>query len=226
MQTSLCMLGPAHLAILGTVPFLAVVLAALQRRFPRADKGIRYGLVFLLLASTIAYYGSFAVRGVRMFPDHLPLELCDASLWLIIVVLLTLRSAVFDVEYYWALVGASASLLTPSMAGPSAFLAIQFFADHGLIVVAALYLVWSGGARPRPGSVRRSMLALNLYAAAVGFFDFVFKTNYMYLRVKPAAQTLLDILGPWPWYIASCEALALVLFLLLYLPFRRMGRAT
>ena len=219
------MLGPAHLAILGTVPILAAVLTALQRRFPRADKGIRYGLVFLLVACTVTYYGSFAAHGVRMFPDHLPLELCDASLWLVIVVLLTLRPAAFDVEYYWALVGASASLLTPSMAGPSAFLATQFFADHGLIVVAALYLVWSGKARPRPGSVGRSMLTLNLYAAAVGLFDFVFKTNYMYLRVKPAAQTLLDILGPWPWYLASCEVLALILFLLLYLPFRRAGGA-
>ncbi len=215
------MLGPAHLAILAAVPTLAAVLARLHRKFPSAGKGIRFSLIVLLLACTVAYYGSFAAQGMRIFPDHLPLELCDASLWLVIVMLLTLKPAIFDVVYYWAIVGASMSLLTPSVAGRTSFLALQFFADHGLIVVAALYLVWSGQARPRPGSVGKAMLALNLLAAPIGIFDVLFKTNYMFLRAKPAEQTLLDLLGPWPWYILACEGVACALFLLLYLPFHR-----
>jgi hypothetical integral membrane protein (TIGR02206 family) len=97
---------------------------------------------------------------------------------------------------------------------------VQYFADHGLIVAAVLYLVWSRQARPRPGSVGRAMLMLNLYAAFVGGFDFIFKANYMFLRAKPETETLLTILGPWPWYILSAEGMAVVLFSLLYLPFR------
>jgi hypothetical integral membrane protein (TIGR02206 family) len=45
--------------------------------------------------------------------------------------------------------------------------------------------------------------------------------NYGFLRAKPPQASLLDLLGPWPWYILALDALAVVLFTLLYLPFLR-----
>ena len=50
--------------------------------------------------------------------------------------------------------------------------------------------------------------------------DVALDANYLFLCRKPAAPTLLDWLGPWPVYIAAADALALVAFLLLDLPFR------
>lgn len=217
------MFGLVHLAILAMVPAFAAVLAGAQRKFPSTGTGIRFGLSILLFASFASYYGSLVLHGDPMIPNHLPLELCDWSLWLVIVVLLTLQSVVFDIVYYWALAGASMSLLTPNMSHPSIFQSIQFFADHGLIVVATLYLVWSGQLRPRRGSVVRAMVALNLTAAVAGTFDYCFKTDYMFLRAKPLTASLLDVLGPWPWYILSCEGVGMGLFMLLYLPFRQAG---
>lgn len=226
MQTDFHLFGPVHLAVIGLVPIAAAVLAAVQSRIPRAGKPIRYSLVLLLLACTIAYYGSFVIAGERMFPNHVPLELCDAALWLVIVALITLKPAIFDVAYYWALVGTALAVVTPNLTQPSLFLQVQFFADHGLIVVAVLYLLWTRQLRPRPGSVARSLLALNILAVFVGTFDSLFKTNYMFLRDKPQGKTLMNAFGPWPWYIAVCEGAGLVLFPLLYLPFwRKSGQA-
>jgi hypothetical integral membrane protein (TIGR02206 family) len=119
--------------------------------------------------------------------------------------------------------GATQSLFTPNLVNPTPFLSIQFFVDHGTIVCATLYLIWSGQARPRPGSVLRSLIAANIYAVLVGAFDFIFKTDYMFLRCKPPTPSLLDYLGPWPWYILAGEFVALGLFLLLYLPFRQQS---
>jgi hypothetical integral membrane protein (TIGR02206 family) len=220
MPAHLHLFGLVHLVILGAVPLLAALLAALQRRLGPGSRGVRYGLAFLLCMCSVLYYGNFALHGERMFPGHLPLELCDASLWLLVLALLTLKPPIFDLAYYPGLAGASMALLTPNMQEPSLFLSVQFFADHGLIVTSILYLVWSRQARPRPGSVGRVILAINLFAILAGAFDFYFKTDYMFLRAKPVTVSALDLLGPWPWYILSCQGVALGLFLLLYLPFR------
>jgi len=221
MPASFHLFGLVHLAILASVPLFAAALAAVQRRLPAGSRGLRLALALLLFLSSAMYYGYLALNGQLTFPGHLPLELCDASLCLTIIALLTLKPAVFDLVYYWALAGATQSLVTPNLPPSStAFLSAQFFLDHGLIVVGILYLVWSRQLRPRSGSVGRAMLGLNIYAAFVGTFDFFFKTDYMYLRAKPQTVSLLTFLGPWPWYIVAAEGVALALFWLLYLPFR------
>jgi hypothetical integral membrane protein (TIGR02206 family) len=226
MQTNFRLFGPVHLFILGAVPFLAGVLALIQRRLPAESKGLRIGLAVVLLLDSVAYYGYLVFHGQLTFPDHLPLELCDASLCLIIIALFTLNKTVFDLAYYGALAGATMALLTPNLLEPfPSFGTTQFFVAHGLTVAGALYLAWSGLVRPRPGSVGRAMIAVNIYAAFVGAFDFIFKTDYMYLRAKPQNASLLDFLGPWPWYLVSAEGVALVVFLLLYLPFWRLAKS-
>ena len=212
--------GPAHLFILFAVISLAAILALVHRRLPPGSKTVRLTLASALLADSAVFYAYQITQGQLTFPDHLPLELCDASLCLVILALFTLNKLVFDLAYYGALAGATMALLTPNLWEdfPS-FSTIQFFVDHGLIVVGALFLAWSGLARPRSGSVRRAMIAVNLFAVCVGTFDYAFKTDYMYLRAKPPNTSLLDVLGPWPWYLAATEFVACGVFLLLYLPF-------
>jgi hypothetical integral membrane protein (TIGR02206 family) len=219
--TNFSLFGPVHLVILGAVPSLAVILAALHRRLALGSKWLRLGLATSLLLDTGVFYGYMTWRGQLTFPDHLPLELCDASLCLVILALFTLNRTIFDLAYYGALGGATMALLTPNLWEyfPS-FGTVQFFVAHGLIVTGVLYLLWSRQARPRPGSVGRAMLGVNIYAIFVGTFDFIYKTNFMYLRAKPQSASLLAFLGPWPWYLAAAEVVALVVFLLLYLPFR------
>lgn len=222
MPAPLHLFGLVHLLILASVPAFAAVLVVVQRRLQLDSRWLRYSLAPILFLCEFSYYGCSAFQGQPIFPDRLPLELCDLSMWLVLIALLTLKPAVFDLAYYYALAGASMSLLTPDMPESyPALLAVQFFAEHGLLIIAILYLVWSGQARPRPWSVARAMLALNIYAAFVGTFDFFFKTDYMFLRAKPQTVSALDFLGPWPWYILATEGVALVFFLLLYLPFRR-----
>jgi hypothetical integral membrane protein (TIGR02206 family) len=173
------------------------------------------------LLDTAVFYGYQIVHGLLSFPDHLPLELCDLSLALTIVALFALKPLAYDLAYYWALAGASMALLTPNLWEPfPSFGTVQFFVAHGLTVAAVLYLVWSGQARPRPWSVLRAMVGVNIFAAVVGVFDYVYKTNYFYLRAKPANASVLDYLGPWPIYLLCTEGVALVLFVLLYLPAR------
>jgi hypothetical integral membrane protein (TIGR02206 family) len=212
--------GPVHLIILGSIIALAATLAAVARRAVIWRYRIRIGVAAALLLNSAVWYGYLAVRGWLTFPDSLPLELCDFTLCLTVISAFTLNAMAFDLAYYGALAGTSMAVLTPDLWEPfPSFSTVQFFIAHGLVLVAVLYLVWSGEARPRPGSVWRAMLGLNIFAAIAGTFDFVFRTNYMYLRAKPQNPSLLDYFGPWPWYLATSEIAALVLFTLLYAPF-------
>ncbi len=222
MRPYIRLLGPEHLVILVTVPALAAFLAVVQRRFFAKARGMRLLLAGLLTIDTVIFYWYQVAHNLVSFPGHLPLELCDLSLVLVCLSLFTLNETVFDIAYYLSLGGATMALLTPNLWEPfPSFGTVQFFIAHGLTVAGVLYMVWSGLARPRRGSVGRAMVGLNLFAITVGTFDYFFKTNYMYLRVKPPNASLLDVLGPWPWYIASAEVCALAIFGLLYLPFRK-----
>jgi hypothetical integral membrane protein (TIGR02206 family) len=225
MAANFHLFGLTHLAILAAIVLLAALLAAVERRLSPGSKGLRLGLAAVLLFDTAWWYGYMAWHGQSLFPSHLPLDLCDVTLYLTVIALFTLSPAVFDVAYYSALAGTSMALLTPDLWEQFPSLpTVQFFIAHGLVVTAVLYLVWSRLAQPRKGSVARTMLALNLLAAFDGVFNWIFKTNFMYLCAKPARASLLDLFGPWPWYIVVTEGVAFVLFLLLYLPFRRSAR--
>ena len=218
--------GPVHLAVLCMVPALAALLARAQRRSPSRSATVRWALAALLAVASLALLARTLLIHLQIFPNHLPLELCDASVWLMISVLLTRKPALFDVAYYWAVVGAGMALFTPDFTENTLFMWVQYFMSHGLIVASALYLVWSGQMRPRPGSVWRALVAVNLFAVIAGACDYFYGTDYMFLRHTPQGATLLDVLGPWPWYILACELVGLGLFYLCYLPFRRSTSLT
>jgi hypothetical integral membrane protein (TIGR02206 family) len=215
-------LGPAHLAALVAVPALAWVLAAVARRRPAAVWPIRRALAVAIAGTAVAWY-AHVVRSGGFDPPHgLPLDLCDVVLWVTVAALAAPRAWTLEAAYYFGLGGSGMALLTPDVAGDApAHAALQFYVGHGLVVAAVLFLVSARALRPRPGSWWRAFLAGNAWALAVGAFDLAFGTNYMYLREKPAAGSLLDLLGPWPWYVLAGDAVALWVLWLLHLPFRR-----
>jgi hypothetical integral membrane protein (TIGR02206 family) len=125
-----------------------------------------------------------------------------------------------ELTYFWGLAGTANGLITPDITDhfPS-FLFMQYFIGHGTIVAAALLLVIGLRITPRRGAVLwvfgLTFGLLVLDAAA----NLLTGGNYLYLRHTPGAHSLLDVLGPWPWYIAGAAGLALVLFAILDLPF-------
>src|SRR3569833_2921735 len=114
MPPGLRMFGLAHLAILCTVPALAALLAIAHRKSLPGRNHIRFVLAFALFAASTSNYGYFSATGAAMFPNHIPLELCDASLWLIIASLLTQKPTNNNNTKKWAVAGATQSLFTPN----------------------------------------------------------------------------------------------------------------
>lgn len=75
------------------------------------------------------------------------------------------------------------------------------------------------GYRPQWMSLVRVAVAGNIYMAFVGLVNWLLGSNYMFIARKPDTPSLIDALGPWPWYILGLEAMGAIVLLSLYLPF-------
>jgi hypothetical integral membrane protein (TIGR02206 family) len=127
------------------------------------------------------------------------------------------RTPPAELAFYWALAGSAQAILTPDLTQtfPS-FRWISFFLLHLGLIVGAVYLPVRGHLVLRPASIGRAWLATNIYAAVAGFFNWQLGANFGFLVRKPANPSLLDYLGPWPYYLFACEGIALGLFALCY----------
>jgi len=196
------------------------------RARPGLAATVRWALAAALVALVAFELAVAAREGWLGWTTALPLELCDTALVLAVITLLAPRRAVAEIVYFWAGSGTLLAMLTPEL--PWNFPRwefVVFFGLHGLVLVAALVLVFGLGLRPRPGAPWRAFGITAGWAAFVGLVNLALGTNFMYLRHKPLVPTPLDGMGPWPVYIGTSAAVALVLFHLLALPFRREWRA-
>jgi hypothetical integral membrane protein (TIGR02206 family) len=190
------------------------------------DRLIRWGLAAGCLGCQFAI-GLYWWRRGYGWRDLLPLHLCDTALFIAPVVLLLPNRFCCDLLYFWGIPGAVVALVTPALhhSFPSV-VCVCFFAGHGLILASALYATLVMRLRLTAWSVLRAWLAGNALMLLVIPLNHALGTNYMFVHHKPTTASLLDVLGPWPWYIVAADAVALLAMALCYLPFAILEQRT
>ena len=221
-------MSPAEhiLPLLVIAGVIAGVLIA-TRRWP--GRWVDHGARVIAVAVVLAEAGWWVISiggGTWTLQWSLPLHLCEAGCFVVAAALWTRARFAFEMSYFWGLGGTLPGLFSPSIPGqfpdPVFF---QYYAQHGLLVLGAFYLVVALGMRPARQAVTRTLLATAYYAVFVGVVDFFTDGNYLFLRQLPPTRTFLDYMGPWPWYIVTLTLVAVVIFNLLYLPFARASPA-
>ena len=217
-------LASEHVGALAVIAAIAAALVAAARLRPGGwTKVTARALAALLVAAEVGWWIYLAVTGRRdvELASAVPLQLCDAAIFVAALALLLRAQLLVEVTYFWGLAGTIQALITPDLPQhfPS-FPFFQYYLAHGGIVTAALFLVVGLGQWPRRDGVLRVLAITIVYVLLVGAIDAATGANYMYLRSKPASGSLLDLLGPWPWYIAWAAVLGIALLFILDAPFR------
>ena len=92
----------------------------------------------------------------------------------------------------------------------------RFIAAHHLLVITIIYYVVVFDFKPTISGLKSAFIALNVFLIIVLIFNMIFESNYFWLIDKPPAGSLLDLMGPWPWYILVGEFVALIHFYAAY----------
>jgi len=205
------------------------MLILLGRTSPRNERIARFILALLCLSAF--GYSQAAWMGVDAGPDldsSLPLHLCDIAAITGGFALLTGKRLLATLTYFWGLAGTVQALLTPAITvgypHPAFF---TFFIHHFAIVGAALYLPLVLGWRADRPWWKGPLTALlwgNAYLLLSLVVNLGLGTNFGFTARKPVNPSLLDHLGPWPFYLLGMQVLGALLFSLLALPVLRRDR--
>lgn len=179
------------------------------------------GVAISLIIMELTYHSWMLVNGSWNVSHAIPLEMCSISLILTVVLLLTRKKIIYEILLFTALLGASQALLTPALHYDFPhFRFFHFFFTHLIIIWVPLYFTWAKGYRPTIWSVLKLCIFLNVLLPFIMLINKLVDGNYMFLSHKPESASLLDVLGPYPWYILSLEGLLIGLSLIVWLIFR------
>ena len=219
------MFSLAHWGAIAVLITFILLLFITRTRWIGSEKSIlsmerSFGLSLLVI--DILYHVWLVQSDRWELSSSLPIELCSISLLLTIVLLWTGNRLVYQFVFYAGIGGALQAMLTPvlDMDFPH-FRYFHFFYTHAGIILTALYFTWVKGYRPTFKGILTTLLALNILLPFIFWINYLFEGNYMFLQRKPSGGSLLDFLGPYPWYILSLEIVAFLIFIFLWFLFKK-----
>ena len=225
--------GPSHIAAIFVALFLVIILPIYARKKLSEQQQQLVGSVigYLVMSSYLIWVILELIAGTFDVKLHLPIHLCRLANLLIPLVMVRRSYFFYEILYFWGLSGMFQAVLTPDIA--AGFPHFQYwrfwFAHHGMIL-ALIYATVVYDMRPTITSVWKALLALNIFLVIAIIANLFLDANYFWICGKPVNElgehvpSLLDYLGPWPWYILTAEFVALAHFLVAFLPFLFLSR--
>jgi hypothetical integral membrane protein (TIGR02206 family) len=219
--------GTAHLIGLAVVAVVCLGIVLARKRFsPRAQRNTRWGLLAVIYLCEGSWEVWMLVTGQWSMQGMLPLWLCSVTAWTMPLLLILRSQRYYQWAYFIGMLGAAMALLTPDLTryGFPHYRFFEFFMMHGAIIVAIVYSTAVERFRPHWGALGPVILITDLYWLFCAGVNHLIGSNYLYTQGKLPTPSLLDVLGPYPWYLLSMEGLGILFCLLLYLPFAIQDR--
>jgi len=212
-----------HIIPLCVILFIifSMILSRDKLRTPYTRKRVGYFIGCILFIQSFFQIFWFFQSGTFTLQESLPLYLCRLTSILCIYMTIAGSYSVFEVVYFWGLVGASLALSTPDIGGFSFphWIYFQFFIEHGSILVAICFMMVAYSYKPTINSLKKTLKYSFIYLFFIFIVNYLVNGNYSYLRNKPSAATILDYFPKYPYYIPIMILAMFLLFTILYIPF-------
>lgn len=212
----------SHWGALGAVALVALALLWGGRRLSMEKRilvGKVLGAVFLLtfLAET---FGRIVREHWEPWQERMPLHFCSL-MTLVCFIALWFRSPWACAAAYFGVLAASIQgLITPMLYdGFPTIGFFSFFVGHGLLLVSALYLPVVLQWRARPWDDVKTLAWCDLYLLLIIPVNIWLGANYGFTQHAPKGS-ILEYLGPAPWYMLALQLPAFAVLRLLYLTVR------
>jgi len=218
----------AHLAILLIIACVNLWMLRFRGASESTLKAVRWTMAIVLWVNEAAWHVWNLYLGTWNIQTMLPLHMCSVLIWLSGFMLVFRNYQIYEFVYFLGIGGGLQALLTPDVGiyNFPHFRFLQAFISHGLLVTSGIYMTTVEGFRPTWKSILRVVVLANIYMVIIFFLNSAIGSNYMMVNGKPNLKSILDLLPAWPYYLIYVEVIAIITFLLLYLPFMIKDRRT
>ncbi|MEM9547044.1 MAG: TIGR02206 family membrane protein [Bacteroidota bacterium] len=160
------------------------------------------------------------MEGTFSIQEELPFHLCRLLAFMLPFVIYYKNQKWFGITYFFTMVGTLQALLTPDLpqAAPH-YSYTLYWILHGVLIYLPVYCIVVFGLEIGKKDFINAVIAGNVYLIFTLIINYFLGSNYFYTSHKPPSASLLDFMGPWPWYILTVEILTIFLFLLAWMPF-------
>ena len=200
--------------------FLGILALTMVSAFLPKYKFAQFSAIVILLIKIAELSYRHIYVGEPIY-SLLPLHMCNLTLIIAILTMLTKSQKLFQLTYFWCL-GALFAVITPdikySFPHP---LTLSFYITHFYLLFAAIYGILFFNFKPTFKGWINSFITLNIFAFIIFFINKKLGTNYLYVNRIPNFSSPLDYFGQWPYYIIVVEVIYLILTYGIYYPFRR-----
>ncbi len=183
------------------------------RNNSKIEKLIRYSLTIISLAIFMLYYLIiWTIIGIKL--DNLPLHLCYICNILCVILGFTKNKKIFNFVIILGVMGGIGSLVSMDTSLSSMYFKYyQFMVSHISIIIIPIYFLLIHKYYLHKREVIEVFIVLEILGISMGFFNFIFETNYFFVSFNSnlaAKGTILEGVGEGYNYFINLELIAIV----------------
>ena len=214
-STMMPLFGPAHLIpialLLGIIGLFIYAKMSSMKTARQAKIG--QGLAWILFLNFPIYLVLQIYDGSVTWDTALPLYPCPLASLMAPWLVRSRNQTLLNVIFYWVFAGTLQAVITPEIYSTFPhYEYLYFWVCHAGLLALLCFLLINQEREPTRAGILPAFGWFNVMIAISAVVNVLTGSNYYYLRAKPSVPTLIDYLGPWPWYILGVEAVALVFF--------------